>query len=687
MKQNQKKYLPSKYFILFLIICFNSFSCHAQLLKRITDDLKAKAERKVTDKISDNINNGIDSLIKPNSKKKNAGKNNPATDPNNPSSPDKPINTDNGAANSADTNTDSTNTYNTSTDNNGTDNANASAPTTQEGYISLITSANNTFPGGSIIISGESVMYGKFKSVGLTIQGPYTDDPDPKPVGGFAKQEKQISLDKDGKFSTGWNVGGTDGQFRITVTSSDGKATKTKTVFVNSWPDMGDMADSNITITNKVYEKLVKRVDEVKSNISSKDAGDLDKKMSEVKDKKEAAIKLFTSLNEASKKLGAMMSKGKVLTPSLSANLSELNSNLSAQASDMARMDEFTNHVPSDNTICEYLVMVNEACAAFSTFSNIYGTTMVGAITNIVTDKAVPTAIGAAGEAQGNSTGTSVDPDREAASKEGSKLYATSLVDAKSLTTKMGGAGLVGDLVQSISNYFLRKYCGVYEGTIKHNYTVIFRNGDHKIWWKYGVEMEAAFSLRYPKGKAGKTIKMKGNIEGNATKFTFFADAKEGVKDEMQGRDKYVEVLVLKDFLPLALPFATSQHDKMGFGAVARAVGTPAYFNIPVDADYDLDAEKIKLFINPALVDFSPAVSNRELFIALAVLPLVRWQDYPIFKAQETIKGSFKEKNEFPMTGGKSTQPQCSDKVTRHINDENAPFEIFLNTTFVVKKK
>ncbi len=675
-----------KVFILFLILGFQNYTTDGQILKRIKDGLKSNAENKATDKVNEKINQGIDSLLTPRPNKKKGANNNADNVDTTLSNNSNPIANDEVAAgNTADT--DSTNTYNISTDTNDSENSNSGTPTAQDGYIFLKTSANATFPGASIIISGESVMYENFKSVGLTIQGPYTEDAKPVAVGGYTKQSKQISLDKDGKFAITWNVGGNDGQFILTATSSDGKATMRKSVIVNSWPDMGDIADSNIEQTNKAYDKLVKRVDEVKPNVSDADAANLDKEMADVKDKKDAAITLFTSLNDATKKLGLLVAKGNVLPPNLTANLSELNKTLSLQASDMARMDEFTNHEPSDNTICEYLVMVNEACAAFSTFSNLYGTTMVGVVTNVVTDKGVPAAMGAAGETQGNNIGSAVDPDKEAVSKEGEKLYATALVDAKSLSSKMGGAGLAGDLLQSVNSYFLRKYCGVYEGTVKHDYTVIFRNADHKIWWKYGVEMEAAFSLRYPKDKTGRIIKMKGNIEGNATKFTFFADAKEAVKDEMQGRDKYVEVIVLKDFLPPAIPFATSQHDKMGFGGVARAIVTPAYFNIPVDADYDLDGEKIKLFINPALVDFSPIVENRELYMVLAVLPLVRWMEYPIFKAQQMIKGSFKEKNEFSMSGGKTASPKCVEKVTRHIGKETDAFEIFLNTTFAIQKQ
>jgi hypothetical protein len=664
-----------KIILLFALFVIHAI-CKGQIFKNLTDAVKDNLEFKAQDKLNQQINKGIDSLTKTHAKK-NGKHTTDAT---------------NSAAGSV--NSDSVPAVADSPDPDAGGNASSSgAPAAdpsgqQDGFISVSYSALSTFPGGMIVISGESAMYGKFTTVGLIIKGPYTEDENPKPVGGFTKQAKQISLDKDGKFSTSWNVGGIDGEYIVTVTSSDGKVSKTQKIRVNSWPDMGDMADSNIEQTNKAYDKLVKKVEDVKPGISTKDAADLDKQMDKVKDKKDAAITLYTSINDAAKKLGVFIGKGKTLSPNLSANLSKLNNTLSSQASDMARMDEFTNHEPSENTICEILAMVNEACAAFSTFTNIYGATLEEGLQNIVLDKAVPTATGTSVETAGAQTGNAVDPDKEAVTKESSKLFATSYMDAKSLTTKLGPAGLVGDLVQSVNSYFLRKYCGLYEGTIKHDYTVIFRNSDHEIWWKYGVVMEATFSLRYPKGKSqGNTIKMKGNIEGNATKFTFFADSKAAVKDELQGRDNYVDVLVLKDFLPVAVPFSTSQNDKMGFGAAARAIATPAYFNIPVDVEYDLNGEKVKFFINPALIDFTDAVENRELFIVNAVLPMVRWQSYPIFKAQQMIKGSFKEKNEFPMTGGKTANPQCVDKVTRHIGKESDPFEIFLNTSFSVKKQ
>jgi len=663
----KRKNLPKELFSLFLVLFFNIYSVRAQLFNRIKDAAAGNLENTVTGKINGKIDQGVDSVLKKRGKK-NPGKK---------TSPDVKV-----PATGSQANTDSTDTYNVSADDGTPADANQQVP--QDGYISLITSANNTFPGGSVILSGESVFYENYNSVNLVIQGPYNEDENHKPIAGYAKKAIQVALDKDGKFKTIWNVGGNDGLFTITATSSDGKAKMTRKVIVNTWPDMGDMADSNITQTKKAYDKLVKRVDEVKPDISSKDAADLDKKMADIKDKKDAAITLFKDINDATKKLGAMVAKGKGLPDNLNGNLAELNNTLAGQASDMAKLDEFSNHEPSDNTICEYLVMLKEACAAFSTITNVFSKSVGTILSNITLDKGVPAAIGLGTQ----SIGTPVDPDKEGVSKETGKIFATALTDANGLTSKIGVAGIAGDLVTMASDYLLKKYCGLYEGSIKHNYTVIFRNDDHQIWWKYGVEMEAAFSLRYPKDKTGgRTIKMKGNIEGNATKFTFFADALQAVKDEMQGRDKFVKVVVLKDFLPLAIPFASSQQDKMGFGAAARAVATPSYFNIPVDAEYNTDAETIKLFVNDALVDFSPAVENREIYLVVAVLPMVRWMTYPIFKAQQMIKGSFKEKNEFPMTGGNTAKPQCNDKVARHIGKDTDPFEIFLNSSISIQKQ
>jgi hypothetical protein len=94
----------------------------------------------------------------------------------------------------------------------------------------------------------------------------------------------------------------------------------------------------------------------------------------------------------------------------------------------MKKINEMADHKPQDNSICEYLVMLNEACAAFSTFTNVWAKTMSSRIQNIILDKAVPKV---ASEAQG-AVGISAPADFPV--KEATKIYATSKFDAKSLT-------------------------------------------------------------------------------------------------------------------------------------------------------------------------------------------------------------------------------------------------------------
>lgn len=144
---------------------------------------------------------------------------------------------------------------------------------------------------------------------------------------------------------------------------------------------------------------------------------------------------------------------------------------------------------------------------------------------------------------------------------------------------------------------------------------------------------------------------MKGNIEGNATAFKFFENVE--IEDEfskkMQERAKLVHIEVIK---PVAVPFSTSQKDALGFGAAARGIATPSYFNIPVDADYNVDEGTIKLFLNEPLIDFSPLVTYRYWYFANAVIPIYAVVDFPINKAKLTMNAvvSHSNNNELKVT-------------------------------------
>jgi hypothetical protein len=77
----------------------------------------------------------------------------------------------------------------------------------------------------------------------------------------------------------------------------------------------------------------------------------------------------------------------------------------------------------------------------------------------------------------------------------------------------------------------------------------------------------------------------------------------------------------------------------MGFGAIARGMATPAYFNLTVDAEYDVDFNKIKLFVNRALVDFSENVTTQFVFLLVGadLLPYVKKMNFPIHKVKTTF--------------------------------------------------
>jgi len=309
---------------------------------------------------------------------------------------------------------------------------------------------------------------------------------------------------------------------------------------------------------------------------------------------------------------------------------------------------QFDAHKSYDNTVCEALTITSEACAAFSTFTNIQAS-FIKSLVAISTDKVYPLWVDQNFE----------DQTAVFAMKEGTKLCAEAATDFQELQSNLaspntsGGAlwqGLAGDILQFIADKALMELCGVWKGTLTHQYTINNTNeynGSRFTWWKYSVQMGAALTLRYPKDASSDIIRMKGNLEGNATKFDFFDDPTQ--TEEVR---KLKTGAMLKHYrkTPLAVPFVVASNDFLGFGAAARALGTPSYFNIPVDAEYNVKDKKITIFVNTAIVDFTEeVVQNRSLFLYQAVLPIIRCQLYPILPAQTTIKGTLKENPTFDV--------------------------------------
>ncbi len=653
-----------KFFVLFISACFCNVICEAQVLKKLSRRIKADVEWRVHHKAGNKVDQGIDSLLEIpkkiiNKKETKAQKSTGTSTPSTTETAQKKDNTTKPTEKAKPVAADSDDLQ------------------TTDGHVTLALSAERVFTGGTLQISGESVNYKAFNSVEITVKGPTATD------------VRKVALTKDGKYTAQWNapdLTGNDigtGNYTVIVVSPDKKASQSAGFTVEEvWEFAADWPEENNKTTKKAYDKLEEAVDKIRSDVGSKDGAELDKKLAAVKEKVDGATKLFAALNTAAKEVAALQKSGKKMPLNLSAYLSDLNNKLDEHAHQMKTFENLKQHAATGNTVCENIVMVNEACAAFSTFSNLMSGGVTAILKSIVLDKGLPKVVETINKGR-------LPSDAEWSGKQTSKIFATSLTDAESLTSKMGKAGFTGDLVQYASDVVLKKYCGLYKGDLKHDYTVIFRNSKGEVWWKYSVEVQSAFTLRYPKDKSsGSVIKMKGNLEGNGTRFTFYQNV--AVEDDFKSVSKAkLEVLPLRIITPVAVPVATSQNDALGFGAVARGAFTPAYFNIPVDVEYNTDDEKLKLFLNSPIIDFSPAVRNQFIFLLIGpdLLPYFKRMDFPIHKIHKTLSSVMHKHDEFDVTKDSKGNLFFTGKAAKHLGSKTAPIEHFLNFSITAKKE
>ncbi|GAB2823099.1 MCP four helix bundle domain-containing protein [Ferruginibacter profundus] len=643
--------------ILLLLLAANL--SHAQIFKKLGDKIKRDAEWRIRSKADQQVARGIDSVIAAPKKIKDKKK-----EKNNTAENTVPATTNNNTAKN-NTPQPATNLKESKPDPNDM--------TPKDGFISLSLSSEKAYTGFGISIgiriTGESVKYKNFNQVQVVVSGPSTKD------------VRQLQLTADGKFYLDWNPSDQSGDFTVTATSSDKKASKSATFSVESFdlPDYDDWPKENKKETKKALETLEDAVEQAEDGISPADKDELQKKLDDVKEKVEDLYQLFNDLGKANKQMIQLAKKEKRLPPNYAGYLAELNRTLEEQASQMKKLNETAVHKPQDNTICEHLVMVNEACAAFSTFTGATSKVIKTIIANIISDKAAPKPTDAA---------NTPEATYKFFPKEVYNIYGIANKDADLLSTKLAKVSFAGDLAQYASEVLLKKYCGIIKGEIKHDYTINFRNGKGVSWWKYGAEMQGAIVLRYPKeGSKGKIIKMKGNIEGNATKFSFYENA-EANDDFNEGTKGKIEVVELKVIKPATVPFVSSLNDPAGFGAVARGL-TPASFYITVDAEYDVDANTIKIFFNNALMDFSDAVNNQLIFLEVGadLLPYIKKMTFPIAKVFSTFGSVVRSNNEFVVTKGPKGSLSFTKKANKHLGDKSSKIEHDLNYTITASKE
>lgn len=625
-------------YLILLGVCIGNI-CHSQILKKVLNDAKNHAEWKVRSKAMQKMDQAMDSLL---AEQKSDGKKSKQKQ----ASPQQ--------SSSA-----------SSSSNNGS----SENSTIGEGFIAMNVSANSVFKGGMILVTGTSVKYGELKNVELRVKGPDTDE------------TESISLHENGTYTVGWTAE-QSGEFTLTVKSSDGKDQKSDKVFVYDFEVIDSMlVMENIEWTHKTYDKLKDEEKRVMTQIGDRDDAELEKKMNVIEKNVESVLKLFSDIKKAAANLKNVLKKGAPIPPNLSSNLSQLNDKLIEQNKEMKQVYEATNRQPYDNTICEYLVMLNEACAAFSTFTNVWSKSVATILKNIVLDKAVPKAVEVANDKAGANLG-----DFGAADKAAGKLFATAQLDAEGLFGKLSAASFTGDITQFATDVLMKKYCGVFKGELSHKYTIIYRNNAKVIWWQYSYTTQAAVTFRYPKNSSGDIIKMKGNIEGNATSFRFTEDVEQEdeFREKMKSRARLYHIPLIQ---PMSVPFSSAQNDGLGFGAVARAVATPACFNIPVDADYNTNDGTIQLHLNEPIIDFSPLVKYTYGYVAIiyGVAPLVTRVDFPINKAKLTLNAVVSRNNQLNVTKDAKNNLFVKGGGDRHIGSEAEPIEHKISYTLTAK--
>ncbi len=543
------------------------------------------------------------------------------------------------------------------------------AKQTGDGFLDAAVSSKSIFIGGTLFFTGQSGVYEKVNSIEILISS------------GTNPQSFTVPLAKDGKFNAKWIANGPAGNYTATVYSSDKKTSKALSFTVSGLNDLNDMATESITITKKIVAQIEKRVAVAKPDLSSKDGADMDKKLADGKQQANTLLDAFEKINTAGKTFSSSAKQGEVLPPSMSHNLSALKNELSSYNTSSQVLLDNIEHRTNPYTICETLVMVSEACAALSTATN-FSAKATGILKNIFMDKVIPFTASGMNDLAPNLSKMSSDK-----LALGVKYLGAAHLDLEGLNTGMGKLGIAGDLAQFAANILLKKYCGVFEGDVSHSYDVDFRNTDGVTWWKYGYKTGAKIYLRYPKSKGnGKIVNMKGHIEGNATSFSFYQNikAEDGFYETTKGHAVVKQMAVLT---PFTIPFVSAEADKLGFGMMARAVATPAYFCLPIDAIYDRDAQTIRIVMTEGGIDFTELVKHRVLFCVPVPLPLFRIQDFPIEKCKKTMDAVIRRYGEYKVVETKGGGLSFGGSGVHHAGDKHSETETTVNLTISAKQE
>src|SRR5450631_2196677 len=406
---------PSSFLIIvpvFLFAAIRPAAVEAQFFKGLLDNVKNTAQGRANAKASQTTNNVLDKL-------------DPSVPKPSASTAPKPGSTPTTAPGTAPTaSTTPADTSGSATSSSTSSSANPSGAGTASGspsgssdnsYLTLTLSANKILLEDAVRISGVSIRYGSLKDVSLTITGPQTN------------VSKTLPLTDSGAYTATWQAT-VPGNYKVTVKSSNAKEQQTASLDVYRVVDLDSIIVDDMTGLKHAYDNLGKQVAAIKGLLGQSDADQLQKTMDKVTKDKDQVVKFLDDLGTMGKGLDGIEKKYGGLPAGAAENLSQLSSMLSTQAQQVKQANAIVDHKSYDLTICEALVIVSEACAAFSAFTNVWAKSSVLVLKNITLDKGIPNAASVSGAPAASAPMMG----------EISKVAATSVLDADALFSVLG---------------------------------------------------------------------------------------------------------------------------------------------------------------------------------------------------------------------------------------------------------
>ncbi len=336
------------------------------------------------------------------------------------------------------------------------------------------------------------------------------------------------------------------------------------------------------------------------------EAEDIAKTKSEVQKAKQKIKEFDDSWNkmkEAVKGVQDLAKKHPEIKKIVAPLLGKLGSQLSESNAFLTQMEKDlgTSKSKADDE-CQTLYRVSEGCALFSTVMNVASGGILKIAASIFIDKAWPKIA----ENMKN-VSTYSETDKLVFTQAG-KTGLTAMDGLSAIQTKSFGAGMVGDLVQHVSNNLIKSLCAEFKGPISGDYTLDFKK-DGKTYMKYKLTYEGTVYVSCRKNKMkGSMPKLSGYLEGNVTKMEFTDDVW-----VIEDKSDWDEIKYERIPAPV-VPLNTSEKDP-GFGAVARGV-VPGSFYFPLQAQ--IVQEKMIVKLMPARNEFTDAFANRTVMVVRA---------------------------------------------------------------------